>query len=173
MSAKRLMQVLLLMSQPAGSTGGQCRYGSFGALAHFLLAFSFWSKSTVWCLSLCTYLLCLSGVRGKEWWIKLKGSQLKYKSWRLLNILVIFKICLISALSIRDNFYMVFLKGYFKHFCSPVQKAWWDIFSSRWRGNHTACCLLSSRRMKCIKRIFFQIFVTLQYTESRVHIFHP
>lgn len=44
--------MLLLMSQPAGSTGGQCRYGSLGALAHFLLGFSFWSKLTVWCLSL-------------------------------------------------------------------------------------------------------------------------
>lgn len=68
---------------------------------------------------------------------------------------------------------MVFLKGYFKHFCSPVQKALWGIFSSWWRGNHTACCLLSSRRMKYIKWIFFQNFVMLQYTESRVHIFHP
>lgn len=173
MSAKKLMQVLLLMSQPAGSTDGQCRYVSFGAHAHFLLGFSFWSKQTVWCLFLCTYLLCLSGVRGKKWWIKLKGNQLKHKSWRLFNGDVQDLLGFCTEINIIENLYMVFLKGYFKHFCSLMQKEFWGKFSSWWRGNHTVCCLLSSRRMKCIKLIFFQNFVTLEYTESRVHIFHP
>lgn len=57
---------------------------------------------------LCIYLLCLSGVRGKTWWIKLKGSQLRCKRWRLLNSDVQNLLSFCIELNIMDNFYYLF-----------------------------------------------------------------
>lgn len=65
------MQVLLLMSQHAGSIGVQCRYIALVNLASFLLfvfpeIISATKVNHMVCF-LSMHLLCLSVLKGKEW----------------------------------------------------------------------------------------------------------